>query len=921
MKVRQTPIAAAVTITLLGAAFGAQAQQADKKAEAAQLDQVIITGIRATQEKSLSVKRNSDAHVDVVSAEDIGKMPDKNVADSLARVPGVNTSNAIAGEGGFDERDRVGLRGTNPSLTQTLVNGHSIANGDWFVLSQTGAGVGRSVSFSLLPSEVVSRVIVRKSSEASLPEGGTAGSVDIITRKPLEFQKGFTAEASVGAVYASKPEKWDPQLNALFNFKSDDKTFGVMLQAFSEKRHLRRDGVETLSYSQIAADSAVAKADPNLAGVWVPKSIGAALFTQERKRDGGLVEVQFKPSNDVDLSLTGFTSKMDAVNYNNNYLLMVGDRIIAGGQAPLPGYTVANTNGVRTLTSASFAANPGISPGEIDPISRPGSSASSNFLNLEGKFRLSSALAVTAQAGTSTGKGKTLSQDVLQLDKPNVASSYAFNGVNSAPSFSVGPKGSDPNAGWVYGWSWGGQNIVVTDKENWLNLDGEYEVGAGVLQSVKFGVRHAKHDRHTDQVVGQGPACSDTHQVDWTGTYNCKNDAASPFNPANLPKPAGMYPGNFGSALGSGFPTGLVLYTPAQLAAHNAAYTRRDLPARRDWGAEYSVVETTTAGYVQAQLEGQGWSGNVGLRAVKTKSSAGYNVPAPSGAPGVIDTSAFGPFVATTKDRSYTDYLPSASFRFDVNRDVVTRVSLSKTMTRADYTALAGKVDLTPPKTIGAVGGGSSGNPDLDPVRSTNFDANVEWYFAPRAFVSAGVFYMNLASYVTTGSINAKYLTTKPNSQETYIADFLLNAPVNVSAKVKGFELAGEMPVAGNFGVNANYTYSDSKDSKGHPLTGASKHTVNVGGFFENDTFSARVNYGYRSDMYIGLDRDQEFRQLASGVVSASLGYKLNDKVAFSLDGQNLNNPLLKYFGANKDQPRSIYDNGRQFYLTARIKY
>ena len=127
------------------------------------------------------------SHVEVISAEDIGKMPDKNVADSLPRVPGVTTSSASANEGGFDENDRVSMRGTNPSLTQTLINGHNVGSGDWFVLNQTGT-VGRSVSYTLLPSELIDKVVVHKSSQASLVEGGVAGSIDIITRKPLDFQ-------------------------------------------------------------------------------------------------------------------------------------------------------------------------------------------------------------------------------------------------------------------------------------------------------------------------------------------------------------------------------------------------------------------------------------------------------------------------------------------------------------------------------------------------------------------------------------------------------------------------------------------------------------------------------------------------------------------------------------------------------------
>src|ERR1700720_3211231 len=214
----------------LGLAFlvpASMALAATAASEDTALQEIVVTGIRQSVQVSLDAKRSAVDLVDVISAEDIGKLPDKNIADSLARVPGITTSSAGANEGGFDENDRVSMRGTNPSLTQTLINGHNVSSGDWFVLDQTGT-VGRSVSYTLLPSEIVSQVVVEKSSSASLVEGGVAGSVDIITRKPLEFSKEFTLEASAGAVYADLPSKGAGQYSALANFKNDANNFGVM---------------------------------------------------------------------------------------------------------------------------------------------------------------------------------------------------------------------------------------------------------------------------------------------------------------------------------------------------------------------------------------------------------------------------------------------------------------------------------------------------------------------------------------------------------------------------------------------------------------------------------------------------------------------------------------------------------------------
>src|SRR6202790_2186164 len=250
------------------------------------LDEIVVTGLRKSLDVSLEVKRDSTQLTEVITAEDIGKMPDKNVADSLARLPGVTTSAAGANEGGFDENDRVSMRGTNPSLTQTLINGHGVAAGDWFVLDQVQT-VGRSVSYTLLPSEIVSKVVVQKSSSAELTEGGVAGSVNIIRRKPLEFSKEFTLEVSAGAVYADLPSKTDGQYSALADFKNDANNFGIMVQLFSETRHLRRDGVEILGYDTIAPGSPIATAHPDLSGVQYPTDIGAALFEQKRERNGG----------------------------------------------------------------------------------------------------------------------------------------------------------------------------------------------------------------------------------------------------------------------------------------------------------------------------------------------------------------------------------------------------------------------------------------------------------------------------------------------------------------------------------------------------------------------------------------------------------------------------------------------------------
>src|SRR6267142_1470133 len=140
-------------------------------ADTSSIDEIVVTGIRYSLKESLATKRASTNVVEVVTAEDIGKLPDKNVADVLQRVPGVNTQSAASGEGGFDENNRVSIRGTPASLTQTTINGHAVATGDWFITDQSSTA-GRSVSYDLLPSEMVARTVVYKTQSADMVEGG-----------------------------------------------------------------------------------------------------------------------------------------------------------------------------------------------------------------------------------------------------------------------------------------------------------------------------------------------------------------------------------------------------------------------------------------------------------------------------------------------------------------------------------------------------------------------------------------------------------------------------------------------------------------------------------------------------------------------------------------------------------------------------
>ena len=905
-------VQSALGVSLMAPVVLTYAQTGSPPDATAGLQEVVVTGIRASLDQSLEVKKDATSVVEVITAEDIGKMPDKNIADSLQRVPGVTTSSSGASEGGFDENDRVSMRGTNPSLTQTLINGHNVAAGDWFVLNQTGT-VGRSVSYTLLPSELVSQVVVHKSSEASLVEGGVAGSIDIITRKPLDLAKPFSFELSAGAVYADLPSKTDPQVSALLNWHNDERTFGLLLQGFREVRHLQREGVELLGYDTIGATSPVAMAHPDLAGVVYPTDIGEALFTQKRTRTGGLVDVQWNLNDNVGFDLSGFLSNLDAPNYNRNYLLWNTHFIGSGaGQAPDAGYQVQN----GTLVNANFTGVPGTFYGVYDQISRPDESERASFINLDGHFQVNDVLSFMGQVGWSKGSGKTPTQDVseTQPDLGNGAG-YTLHGIGSGPSFNFGStNNTSPFAGGTpvaFGWIFGAQNVDVEDKEDWAKLDGTFAANQGVWTDLKFGARWEKHDRVSLGAIAQGP----------TGGSN----------PATYPTTFLNYPSDFEN-FGGSIPTHIWYWTPAQLAAYdNPNNVNRDLIARvyipNGW---FEIHEKNSAAYVQADFKGDKWTGNVGLRYVQTKEDTinyAQDSSVTATTPGAVTTSAFGPYVARPVNHTYNDVLPSANFKYEIQPDLLARFAAAETMALADYSALAANTSLGAPPQGATPGSGTGGNPDLKPIRSTNLDAGIEWYFAKRSLLSATAFYMDLHNYIGYGTKPLTEFTFSnqfPNGQNL---NYLLTVPINTQGRVEGLELNYIQAITDHFGLAANYTYANGKQTEGvsaggdDRLVGTSKNTYNVNGYYEDAHFSARVAYTYRSAFYSGLDRSSAFTQDSIGTLSASLGYTINDNFAVTLDGQNLNNPTLKYYALNTTQPRAFYINGRQYYLNVRVKF
>lgn len=879
---RHTAIAAAVMILAMGAALEARAQQAQgTQAGQAEPDPgmqtVVVTGVRAALEQSLRQKRNADSVVDVVTAEDIGKMPDKNVADAIQRLPGVNTQSSAGGEGGFGENDRVSLRGTSPSLQQTLFNGHAISTGDWFLLNQIGGNVGRSSSFSLLPSELVGSIVVQKSATADLVEGGVSGAINVITRRPLDFRQPLTFEASVQANYNDLSSKTKPHVSALVAMKNQANTAGFLLQGFSEKAAVRRDGQEILGYTPINANSAAAIANPSLAGVLMPTFIGASLFEQTKERSGGAFDLELRPARGVTLDLNGFYSELKAGHQNTNWLAAPMYSINDRGW--IPQNPVVRNN---TLVAAGFTQN----AGEVDNIWRPDAGGESWYLDLNGKFRVNDDLNLSGRVGRTHGVGYDRN-DVFYQNNVDGGMTYALNGMS--PATVTYPGGNTVVPG-TTAWAGGGEAQSV-DQENYAQLDADWRVRDSVISAVRFGARLTDHDRTAEHPLETrpGPVGFTNPGPAWNGE---------------------KYPSDFASDLGGNLSSNYFKYPGWALGEWGAVPGNRllDYTLRHNWMDEFRVSEKTAALYAMLEGGGDNWSGNIGLRAVQTRQTTVVNLP---GGPNPITGSAFGAYTPTVFKRTYRDYLPSANVKFDVRPDLVVRAAVAKTMARPDYSALGGSVSLNDDALSG-----SGGNVNLDPVRSTNVDLSAEWYYAPKALLSAGLFYMDLRSIVAQGTSFGTYYNNKRSAP----AEYQITSPFNSSGTNKGVELSWQQPLWNNFGFLANYTWADGELDDGSELLNSSKRTYNLTGYFENERFSARLAYSFRSAYKAGVDRGASQHVDDMPSLAASVNVKLSERFTLTFDALNLTNEIIKMYAENKDRPRAFYANGRTFYLGLRGK-
>ena len=899
---RSTLVGTAVALALFGgnAAFAQQtaASQPDSNKsdsnDMATLQEVVVTGPRYSVKASIASKRRATNQTEVVTAEDVGKLPAKNVADVLQTLPGVDTSSSTAGEGAFAENDRISIRGTPNSLTQTTIDGHFVSTGDWFIEDQYET-VGRSVSYDLLPSEMVGQTVVNLSQTADMVEGGIAGSVDIQTKHPLQFRQGLSGYLNAGAEYSDLPSKTDPQAQFMLNWNNGN--FGVMALGFYEKQDLRRDAQEELGYGNVPAATAAAwqaanPSLPNASGALYPTLLGQTLFMQTQSKKGGLIDVQAKPSDALSLDLTAFYSYMDAGNSNDNY--MFWGHVVSPTYVPTA-LTVQN----GTIVAGTWPTQAGAPAAAVyDQILRPGTTADSSFINLDATFIASDSLTIDGQAGWTLGAGRTSYAPAYEWQGGNGVS-YQFNGYTDLTTVSFpGLATNSPGVNGVNNvgtsWAWNDVDDSV-DKETYAKLDATFKQGVGALEDLKFGVRFSHHSRD-----GQFLA----------------DDGCTSYCWSNMPTySGGEYPSNFQSGLGSS-PWGgnIFTYSEGAIEAYDAAALTPDVNGSRYyWLDSFSTTENELAGYVMEDIGGDDWSGNFGVRLVNTLEEVTANL---SGGANPLTFSAFGPFTPTEIDNRYFNVLPSVNLKFDLTKHLVARFSAAETMALPDPSALGTGVELTDTNLTG-----NGGNANLKPVKGAVYSTDLEYYYGPESMIEVALFDMDLSSYVDFGTSQGTYLNTNLSKTSPVYSVFTITSPFNTTAEIKGGTLSWQQALPLGFGVNTNFTLANGTSGDGNPVLGDSRFTYNVGAYWQQGPLSANLDYTYRSHYYAAVSESSPQNMANWYNLNAQVSWDIMRNLSLTFSGRNLTNKIIYEYGVNTSQPVAIYDNGRQYYLNVNYKF
>ncbi len=932
----------------------AQGQQATD----GQLEEIVVTGFRGSLASAINKKKNENDIVDVVNAEDIGKFPDTNLAESLQRIPGVS----IDRDGG--EGRSITVRGLGAQFTRVRLNGLEALATTGGKDGSGGANRGRGFDFQVFASELFNSLTVRKSASAETEEGSLGATVDLQTARPFDYNKFvFTTAGKIGYNDLSKSK--DPRGTLLVSDTFADGKIGALVSvAYAQTNRLEEGsstgrwerGIDTIGTigtngngsatsnflfggpGTTTTNTPTNRALPEQSA-WHPRIPRYGRLDYDQDRLGVTSALQFKPfeTTQIDLDLLYANLKgtrqeqyLEVISFSRNT-----------GAGGMGGTTVVNAkyDDMGNLIAGTFNGVDVRTEQRLDELE-------TKFLQysvgLNQEF--TDTFRFKGQAGWSSSKQDNPVQTTLSLDAYNVNGySYDFTGNKNLPSFNYGFDVTDPSK-YLFspstrlsktGGVVGDQSLIrmrpnKTDNE-FRTFRGDFEWDANDWLQLQAGGIFKKYDFTT--VEQRRYATIDPYG---NGTATLTEAAVALPAGTTVASISDLVTG-FGRHLGmpDGTPTSWVVPSIDKVAQIldiycncKNAYGDFRLDKSNQLGANRSAGEKSRSFYVQAdfntELAGMPVRGNIGVRQVKTElTSVGYVGTTP-----------------VTIEREYNNTLPALNVTLEPVDDFLMRFGAAKVMARPDLP------NLTPG---GSINNNaltlSIGNPYLEPIKADTLDLSFEWYPEKETLISVGLFYKNIKTYIQSVSETVAFKDTGLPSVllangNTVDSVFTVTRAQNTSGgPLKGLEISIQKPFTflpppfDNFGGIANFTYVKSdidylvgKNTVTEALVGLSPKSFNATLYYEVEGFSARVSGSFR-DQYltqISPGNNNDIRGKASTFnLDASVSYDVTDQVSVTFEAINLTDQFdERWVGTSSRQNLEEYVHyGRQFFLGAKYKY
>ncbi len=915
------PALALSLVILPTSAFAQTAAPADEPA--AEENEIVVSGYRAAIETSISLKRESPVIAEAFSAEDVGKLPDVSIAETLGRLPGLATQR-------LDGRSQVlSIRGLGPDYSSTLLNGRE----------QVSSGDNRAVEYDQYPSELIDSGVVYKTPYAGLIGQGLAGTVDLHTIRPLSKKDRIIAVSGRlefnedGSLNPDSPG-WGYRATAVYVDQFADDTIGIALGAAYQSSPSQVERFRAWGYPDDSGRAVLGGMKP------FAKSV-------DLNRLGLFGTLQWQPSENWDTSLDVFYADYKerqpqrGIEFPLNPGWGAGTVITAA--SPTPGFAdTARFTGVQPVVRNDYDSK------DTQTIAVGWNTKFENdhvILDFDASYSKSKRdlEQIESYSGLSFAANSAAPSDTIgytRVTPPGSDFPFVFtNTINYADTNLIqltdprgwggGSTGSIVQAGFI--------NATATDDELW-SVRGEAvgKVNSGLVKNLVAGFSFADRTKSRDITQNflslAGPSV-------YVGSGAVLR--------APIPASALLTPTASLGFLGFG---NQVTYDPRVLIA-NGTYRLTDvqsssLPFPGDW----SVNEKVYTGYLRADLEGDlgtvRLTGNLGAQMVFTdQSSSGFNSPGGIGATRTPVTSG----------SRYAHFLPSVALNFAFSDAFKVRFGAARTLARprmdqlnASSNASIGNQLQGP---LNSIFSGGGGNPQLRPYQADGVDISAEYYFDNgKGYISVAGFYKWLDDFVNPNAgvvRDFSYLRSVLTPAQRALADSttylgVVSGPDNgATGFIRGVEASLSLPFGAftsaldGFGIQSSVSYTDSElqitGTNIRPtVPGLSKWVVNTTVYFEKSGFEARVSHRYRSSFlaeFIGISAGRDFRETyPESIFDAQIGYRFTSGMleGLSITAQALNltnEPFINYQNGDRRQIIDFEKYGRTYLIGFGYKF